>query len=289
MIGRDWRPLARSTATRAFGLVALSGITAMGASAKVHSTTPPVTTSVSFSADLQVRMPSSFATGLRVKGEADFVHHAAALTILLPSIGLHGSDLGKPGILPGSKPVTLTARWVENHAYMEVPAALSALAGGVRDMSVPVPASTATQIDTDLNQTAVALTYAHLLVNALAAHQTQHHRAPRTIDGVAVTGTEVELTLSQLLKVIPSLSPAMNSESKALGNQTVPVTVWVDHAGRLVELAMTSASRGNVTSISGTVHFSGYDVPLNITAPSSSVVTALPAGLRQFLNGLFGL
>jgi len=300
MMRRDWRLLAGYAAVRTVGLAALGGMAALsvglfgtgtadGAS-KTHSTSPALTTSVSFAADVQLRQASEFAQTWRCHGQVDFVHHAIALAVTLPTFGLHASDDSKSGLLAGNRPLMLKGEWVGDHAYLSVPSALALLVGHASELSVPLSATLTKQIDADLDQTAVALTYTHLLMNAITGHQIHHQLPPRSIDGVRVTGTRVELTVSQLLKVIPGLSPALVNPTKSLANQMVPVTVWVDRDGRLVEFVMAASSKPDLTSISGTVRFSNYDATTALTAPPSSTVAPLPTTfrttLRQLLHGL---
>ena len=40
--------------------------------------------------------------------------------------------------------------------------------------------------------------------------------AGKTINGVKATGTQVDLTVAELLKVVPGLAPAMTDDAKAL-------------------------------------------------------------------------
>ena len=285
--------MARYAATRVIGLAALCGIAALGlaslggsvASGARHATMA-VSTSVSFAVDLRVQVPEQYAAELRANGQADFVHHAVEASVTVPSLGLHASRKGNAGTLPGTRPLSVHAEWVGGHGYMSVPSSMSALVGGAQALSLPVSASTGRKFDAELTQSAVALTYARLLLSELTQPQQQHRVGARTIGGVLTTGTEVDLTLTQLLKVIPGLSTALAKVAQSIGNETIPVTVWVDQQGRLVDVTMASAAKGNGASVSGTVQFSNYNALVSVTAPPASTVRPIPKNVQQLLKGL---
>jgi hypothetical protein len=300
MQGRNRHQLARYAATRVVGLAALGGIAAFGlgtvgsadanGAGTTHDESAPVTTSVSFTVDLRVQMPQQDAVGWRASGTADFTHHAAEESVTLPPLGLHALDKHKGGVLPGDRSLVLEAKWVAGHAYVTIPSTLSNLVDGVGAFSLPVSATEGVKVDLELDQSAVALTYAKVLLSELANPKAQQHVGTRTINGVSVSGTRVDLTLAQLLKVSPGLSPTMIQDSSMFGNETFPVTVWIDHRGRLIEVTMASTGKGATPSISGTVEFSNYDAAVAITAPAASAVKPISAAVQQLLSGfnLFG-
>ncbi len=128
----------------------------------------------------------------------------------------------------------------------------------------------------------MSITYAKILLDELTAHETVHRLPGRTIGGVRVTGTRVGLTLSQLLKVVPGLAPTMAKGSATMAHESIPVTVWVDSQGRLIEVVMAPAS--GATSLHGTVRFSHYGAPATVTAPPAGAVKPIPAALRGLLH-----
>jgi hypothetical protein len=193
------------------------------------------------------------------------------MSINLTTAGLHSSEIGK-GIPRSTGTLQLQGEWVGGTAYVKVPASLSSLAGGAQELSYAAPAATAHQVDTALSQTAVALTYAHILAGTLAAHEIQHRMGTRSMNGVSATGTKINLTLAQLLKVIPGLSPAMTADIAKMADTEIPVTVWVDRQGRLVQATMAAPVISGMGSITGTVKFSGYNAPVTITAPAAGTV-----------------
>jgi hypothetical protein len=279
-MGRVGGHLARYAATRAVGLTALGGLAALGlhawgagpaagASTTPHKT-PPVTTSADFAVNLHVSMPAQYALDLQSTGQADFVHHDVTLTLDLPTAGLHAPDIAK-GVAPTTGLMALQVEWVNGVGYLTVPAALSALAGGATALSYAVPAATARKVNTAISQTAVAVTYAHILINTLAGNAAQHHVGTKTLGGKSVTGTEVDLTLSQLLKVVPGLTPEMTKDAKAMGATKIPVTIWVDRSGRLVQATMAT-TKSSQAAISGTVTFSNFNAPVTIAAPAAGTV-----------------
>jgi len=283
--------VTRAAATRVVGLVALGGIVALGLATigvEVASGTTPhttaVTTSVSFSVDLQAEMPGPNIVHLRVEGVMDFVHHAMAATVTVPNPAPDGSTSAGEE-MPAGGSTKLHTEWVDDRAYVAVPSSLSGLAGGAQNVSFPTSSSMNQTIDTVLTQTAVAVSYSKILFGELTAHQTVHQLGSRTIDGVSARGADVELTLTQLLKLVPELSPDMTRDAGTMANDAIPVTVWVDHQGRLVEVTM-AATKGDATSVSGTVQFWNYDAPDKVTAPAAETVRPITPALRQLLDGL---
>jgi hypothetical protein len=295
MSGRNVRQLARYAATRVVGLAALGGLTALGvgslgagsatAAARNTNENAPVASTVRFSVSLHVQMPKQYAIVLSAQGQMDFVHHALMASVVVPTPGLQAAARKKAGSLTTTKPVRLTGKWVGGHVYVMLPASLAALVHGVHEVSVPVTTSTGHQVDTALDQSAVALSYAKILLTDLAGHQAQHALAPRKLNGVAVTGTQVDLTLGELVKVVPGLAPVMQGEDAAMASQTIPVTVWIDHHGRLVEATMAT-KQGSPDLLNGTVKFSDYDAAAHITAPPAGSATPIPASLKRLLSGL---
>jgi hypothetical protein len=276
-------------------LAALGGLAALGlgtfdagpanGAARSANENAPVATSVRFKVSLRVQMPKQYAIALSASGQMDFAHHALQALVIVPTPGLQPATSKKAGTLTKAKPVHLSGKWVGGHVYVALPASLAALVNGAREVSVPVSANTGHEVDTALDQSAVALSYAKILLTDLAGHQPQHALAPRTMNGVAVTGTQVDLTLAELLKVVPPLVPAMQGQDAAMANQTIPVTLWIDHRGRLVEATMATV-KGSPDLLNGSVTFSDYDAKVHITAPPSGSVTPIPASMRRLLAGL---
>jgi hypothetical protein len=300
MQGRNWRPLARYTATRIVGLAALGGFAALGlatlgteaahaataTAAGATNETPPVVTSVSFTIDLRVQVPTQNAIEWRASGEANFTRHAVKETVTIPTTGLRALNEHTAGILPGQKPLVLEVKLVDGHAYVDVPTSVSHLVSGAQTLSVPVSLADIEKVDLELDQSAVALTYSKVLLNELSYAGGGHHAGTRTMNGVAVSGTRVDLTLAQLLKVAPGLTPTMVGDSTGFGNATFPVTVWTDHAGRLMEVAIAATPKSAAPSISGTVEFSHFNAPTTIAAPAARTVTPITPTVQQLLSGL---
>ena len=106
----------------------------------------------------------------------------------------------------------------------------------------------------------------------------------RSIDGTEATGTEVDLTLAQLLKVIPGLSPAMDSDISEMADTEIPATVWADHQGRLVEVTMAPPVDATQGSITGSVSFTGYDEAATIAAPPPAAVKPISKSMLSLLR-----
>ena len=158
---------------------------------------------------------------------------------------------------------------------MTVPSAWSALAGDAPTLSIPTSPTMVRSIDTALTQSAVALTYAKILLDELTAHATVHRLAGRTIGGVHVTGTRVDLTLTQLLKVVPELAPTLAEEGAAMAHDEHPrhrvggLPGPPDRGGH-------GRRRAARPSVQGTVRFSHYGAPATVTAPPAGTVKPIP-------------
>ncbi len=300
--------MTRTTAARLVGLVALGGIVALGGSAVLgpgsfataespapgpaapgtaHDVSAAIATSVSFTVDLRTRMPAQRTVHQLVRGQMDFAHHALTATVTVPT-----SDLPTPasgtGTLSAAGSITLHTEWVDGVAYMSVPSSWTALAHGARTLSLPTSPSVRRMVTTTLTQSAVALTYAKLLLDELTGRQKARHLGPRVIGGVPATGTGVDLTLSQLLKLVPELSPTMTKAAARMADRTIPATVWVDHRGRLVEVDLGTSKSGSkdreMSSVTGTMHFSDYGAPVTAPVPPPATVEPIPHALQQMLG-----
>ncbi len=238
--------------------------------------TNPVVASATFAINLKVQVPGDAAVAWRADGQADFVHHAAQeLVTVAPSAGL----------MPAHQPLELEATWVHDHAYVTLPSDTFG-PDAMPTESVPETATAARSIDLTLTQSAVALTYARQLLPDISADGTRRSAGTRRIDGTRVSGTNVDLTLSQLLKVNPALSPAMGGQLRVFGDLKMRATVWIDRAGRLVEVTLRPSTPHAAASISGTMRFSHYNEPLSITSPAAGTVKSMTVALQQLLSRL---
>jgi hypothetical protein len=282
---RKSRHLTRTAPIRVVGLLALGGIAALSGLAACgvapSGADTAVATSVSFSLDLQVEESATETTHLLAQGQMNFVQHSVAAVVTVPRAST-GSSASDAEVGPGKDTLQLHTEWVDDQAYMTVPSAWSALAGDAPTVSIPTSPTMVRSIDTALTQSAVSVTYAKILLGELTAHATVHRLPGRTIGGVRVTGTRVDLTLTQLLKVVPELAPTLAKKGAAMAHASIPVTVWVDSQGRLIEVVMAPA--GGAPSVQGTVRFSHYGAPATVTAPPAGTVKPIPAALGRVLH-----
>jgi hypothetical protein len=253
--------------------------TTLAATAK---TTPSVITSAHIEFALRLALPGRDVTEMRGSGAIDFTRSDATLTLDLPASGLHANALAKGKQLPSSDPLEVKGEWVDGAAYLTLPASLAASEDGPPTISYPVQASMASDITTALSQTAVAVSYAHILVGALGGRLVGS-AGRRTIHGVRVSGTEVDLTLSQLLKVVPALSPVMGASLAPMAHVEIPVTVWVDRKGRLTEVTITQPASAKA-GISGSVRFFDFDTPVTVTAPPAGSFRSASKGELALLG-----
>jgi hypothetical protein len=250
--------------------------------AEAESTAPQVVTSADVSLDLTVAQPGRYATTVEMAGQIDFARLDVALTVTVPRSGQQAHDLVKGHPRSGGA-FTFKSEWLNGSAYLTLPPSLAALAGGGSSVTYAVSPAANSSITTALSQTNVAITFAHILLGTLAPVKAQKQVGTKIIDGVRATGTQVELSLSQLLKVVPALSPGMDAGLAPMANTEIPVTVWVDRQGRLVEAAMAQP-KAATSWIAGTVHFSDFDAPVTIAAPPANTVRPASKGELAFLR-----
>jgi hypothetical protein len=262
-----------------------SGAGPRGEAARASSTSTAVATSVSFAVDVHAHTPTQRTVHLQVEGQMNFVTHTLTATVTRPSAALHLSATNAE-VDPTGDTMRLHTEWVGRQAYLSVPTPWTALAGGAHTLSLPTSPALQRMVTTALTQSAVALSYAKILLKDLTGHQTPHRLGSRTIQGVVATGSRVLLTLPQLLKLVPELSPTMTKNVASMADATIPATVWVDRQGRLVEVAL-AASKGSAAWVTGTVQFSDYGAPAKVTVPPAAAVKPITPPLQQLLGAWY--
>ena len=265
------------------GALALGALTAGPAGAATPGTAPtsPLISSAAMSVNLRLARPGRAVTSMVARGRIDVTHGAMTLTVTLPESGPRPHGLAKNRPHPNGA-LTFGGAWVGGTGYLTLPSSVAALAGGAPSVSIPPTATLRTEVMTALTQTAAAITYARILLGTLTSPQAPTRVGTRIINGRRAQGTEVNLTLSQLLKVVPALSPAMGVTEGAMGRTEIPVTVWVDRQGRLVEADMAQP-KSAATWMAGTVRFSNFNAPVTISAPPADTVRPISKGELAFL------
>jgi len=268
-----------------FGAGAATGLGSLSEVSKAGQTSAAVATSVTFAVDLYAHVPARRTVHLQVEGQMDFVHQTMTATVTVPSDALHATA-SNAEVNGAGNPKKLHTEWVGRHAYLSVPLSWAALARGAQTLALPTSPSLQRMVTTALTQSAVALTFGKILLDDLTDHQTAHRLGVRTIEGVTATGSQVELTLTQLLKLVPQLTPTMTKNIASMADATIPATVWVDRQGRLVDVKL-AASRGSGASVTGTVQFSHYGAPAKAVVPPAPTVKPIPPALEQQLGDLY--
>jgi hypothetical protein len=258
--------MARRSAARVLGLSALSlsglGALVLGLSPPVGAqATTSVVTSASVSMALRLALPGHPVSDLDANGQIEFAGHSLVIAVALPETA---------GRAKGQKAATLDLRGelINGTVYLTLPPSLVPKAGSP-NVYYAVSAGTASDLSTALSQTAVAVTYAKILLDTLAGQQALQKLGSRTIAGVRVTGIRTTLSLAQLFKVMPALSPVTQGALTPMANTPIPLTAWVDGQGRLVEAVLTQP-KGARTWIAGTIHFSNFNAPVTINAPPAA-------------------
>jgi hypothetical protein len=222
-----------------------------------------------------VTLPGHYVTQVRGSGPIDFTHRAVSLSLTLPASGLHANALVKGKKVP-STALAFRAEWVNGAAYLLVSPSVAALTGGSPTVSYPVPSSLASDITNSIGQTAVAVTFAHLLLDTLVGSDV-HRVGTKTMNGVRVSGSAVTLTLAELLKVVPAMAPVMGADLAPMAKTPIPATIWTDSRGRLVQATLTG-SRSARIGLTGTVHFSAFGAPVTVSAPPAATVRPIGKG-----------
>lgn len=243
----------------------------------------PVVTSASFIVNIAVQVPGGTPVSWRAEGQANFAHHEAQEFVTLPRTDLSafGSELRG-----GNSTIKLLGKWVQDHAYVTVAGVRPAVMDGAQALSVSVSESKAHQIDLALTQSAVALSYPNELLTDLAANQTKRSAGLRRMNGSMATGTKLELTLAQLLKVSPGLSPTMTGDLSSFAGEEIPTTVWINRAGRLAEVAFDRPAQAGMASVKGTIQFFNYNEPVTVAVPAPDTIRPVSARLHLMLVGL---
>lgn len=266
----------------ALGLGAVTVVSTGTVTAGASTRSLGVITSVSVTFNLVVTRPGHYVTTLRGSGQIDFTHNNGTVVLNLPTGGLHSNQKVAKGKAPPSAPIQLKAEWVNGAAYVSLPPSVASLIGGNPTASYPVPASLGKDLDTSIAQTAVAITYAHLLVDTLVGQHTRG-MGTRTMSGVRVSGTAVDLTLSELLKIVPAIGPVMGTALAPMARTAIPVTMWTDSRGRLIQATFTQPSNAK-TGLTGTVRFTDFNAPVTIAAPAAGTVPTISKGELDYLE-----
>lgn len=195
-------------------------------------------------------------------GAADFAQHTVEMTTQLPGAGemqerVVGSTvyLQLPAAVTGHLPVRTP--WVSVNI-----ASLSKLAGvsptGLSGFSDP------RQVLSVLRQRA----------------QSVHADGPATVDGVATTKYSAVFRPAALAGELAAGSPAASALSQ-MGD--VPVTVWVDHTGRMrqMTMALTLPAQAGGGHVAVTIDMNHFGVPVSVTAPPAGQVTDISGMLAR--------
>jgi len=271
---RPGRPTLLSVAGLSLAGLTATGLTALAAPAGAATTVSTV--HFSFSAQAGAEGKSYTVTGT---GQADLSDGQASIQATLPSL----SDLGLP--IGGTSPTTLDVVVDKGTLYVSIPGVTDLL--GAPWLSFTAPASDGSA--GGAGQLASALGDVPSLVSDLSAYGTTSSLGTKTIDGTTATGTKVTVDVA---KALSGANLPKGAGQAAAAVSTVPVSLWADASGRLVEAstaidATTTAGSGTLTA---TVDFTGYGDPVTVTVPPASQTKSLAKGdLRQLLGGLGAL
>jgi hypothetical protein len=275
----------------ALGLGAVTVVVASpaGASASARASIPPlsVVTSARVAFDVTVTLPAHYVATLRGTGLIDFAHEKATVSITLAPGRLHSNQRTRQPVSPlysevSTKPIQLTAELIGGSAYVSLPPSVASLIGGAPLATYPMTASLSSDLTTSLTQTSVAITYAHLLVDTLVGQHTRG-AGSQTMGGVRVSGAAVNLTVAELLKIVPAIGPVMGPALDPLTSLSIPVTIWTDSRGRMIQATFTKPKSAK-SGLSGTVRFSAFNAPVSITPPAAGSAPPMSKQEVDFLE-----
>jgi hypothetical protein len=271
----------------------LIGLTAVGAAsviatgtavahpaAKVHlatATSPAPASSADFTLSFTMVSGSTTKT-VTGNGQVDFAHHAVSAHLTLPALGSTTTS-----------PTALNAELVSNTAYVQVPAAFSQLAGGAQWISVALPASATTKVTSGFEAAAAAVTDASSIVTTLTAKGgTVTSRSSGVFNGSPVHETVVSVDVAKLLATFSELPSGAAAKITGATGATVPVKIWANSAGQLVQISFSHAITTGKKSatVAGVLSLSDIDGPVTIAAPPAGEVKAISPSMLQGLAAM---
>ena len=104
----------------------------------------------------------------------------------------------------------------------------------------------------------------------------------KNIDGVTAQGYSASVGAASILRLLPRHGHSRRpGSSSTLGSTTVPVQVWAEHAGPVVQVSIdvTPPASSSIDSIDISLGLSNWGAPVTITAPPASDVLVLPFSL----------
>ena len=289
MAGRT-RTVARIAAT---GLVGLAGVTGLGlvlaGGASAHgahhvlladgSTNTPAPTSASFTLNVSLTTGGTTTT-VNGSGQVDFANAAASATVTVPPMAPFTTTA-----------TTLSADFVGNTVYVSVPASFSSLFGGAQWTSIALPATDTGDVSSGFNAVAGGLGNIQSVLTTLEAHAgTVSDLGTSTVDGGPATGYKVSFDVAKLLADVPELPAGLAAKILAATGPTIPLTLWADAQGRLVQASAsdTVTTPTGTTAVAATLDISGYDAPVTIEAPPAAQTKPLPAWMTAMATSMAG-
>ncbi|HLI73102.1 MAG TPA: hypothetical protein VKU86_04425 [Acidimicrobiales bacterium] len=201
---------------------------------------------------------------LAANGQVDFINDAATANVTLPTAipipGLAGSDVQL--VLVGGT------------AYASVPPALSGFVGGAPWVSVALPSSLDTVVNSVFPRLAAWCGNGQSVVSALGRHRGTS-LGSTSIGGEPVTGTQIRSSSSKVSRALGL--PRGVGRARHGG---VPVDVWDNGQGQLTALSVT------LPSLSISLQLTNIDQPVSITAPTGAV--PLSPSILSMIGGFAG-
>ena len=251
---------------------ALGGLmgAALAGTAGAAAPSAPTSAAFSFTATGATGAGSGTITG---HGQADFADAAASLTVDIPAGALGSSGLAASALSGGGEVEVIVAGGT---VYVGGPL-VSSFTQGKLWVSVPLSSlDHGTSTSSAIGKLAADLgDVGSLVSSAKADGATVSTLGAGTVDGTAATGYVVTVK--------------GHHASASSSGPGVPVTLWADSQGRLVQASTTVSAKGGADHGSVVVDLSGYNAPISIAAPDAATVLPLPAGLLKGALGASGL
>ena len=255
-------------------LVAAVGPTALmassSASASALSDSGAPCTSATYALTVTGLSQATQGWSFSVSGQVDFANDAADAEITLPtSIPISA--------LAGAN-VQLV--FVGGTAYVSVPAGLSGFVGGASWVSIALPSSLNSTVDSLFSRLAAWCGNGQSIVNTLNRHRGTTSLGSSSIGGVEVNGMQVHSSSSKVTRALGLPRGFGKKKLVRLGGGRVPVDVWDNAQGQLTELSVS------LPSLSITLQLTNIDQPVSITAPAGAV--ALSPQILSLLGNFVG-
>lgn len=246
-----------------------TALTVAPATASAASGTPPTTADLSFTFSGKLGKAAVTGSG---SGDVNFTSDALSVTINMPA-GISPFM----SLVPLPKSLSLTAIAKDTQIEIEVVggtlyltmAGLSKIAGKTT-VGITFTASTVASLFTGIDD---GLANPSVLVAKISRHAKLKPAGKGTVGGTKTKGYKVTVSTKGVLGLIPGLGTLVGSTLTKLVGKTLPIELWTNSAGQVVELSL---ARGHA-KLKAAIDLSNFGAPVTVAAPAAATTLTLPA------------